>query len=121
MVQRLISVYEKARGDGVVMEKLGSDTLWLKVQPLWLQDRPHIAISEIANWFASYVYMPKLRNRVVLDQAIRDALSKFDAMFGYAESFDTATNTYSGLMFAKPRRIFSVPRHCSFELRSLGS
>ena len=64
-------VYEKARGDGVVMEKLGPDTLWLKIQPLWPEDRPHLAISEIADWFASYVYLPKLRDRVVLDQTIQ--------------------------------------------------
>jgi hypothetical protein len=47
------SVYEKARADGVVLEKLGPDTLWLKLRPLWAEDRPHIAISEIADWFAS--------------------------------------------------------------------
>jgi hypothetical protein len=60
-------VYEKARADGVVLEKLGPDTLWLKLRPLWAEDRPHIAISEIADWFASYVYLPKLRDRVVLE------------------------------------------------------
>ena len=66
-------VYEKARADGIVMEKLGPDTLWLKLKPLWAEDRPHIAISEIADWFASYVYLPKVRDRVVLEAAIRDA------------------------------------------------
>lgn len=94
-------VYEKTRGDGVVMEKLGPDTFWLKLQPLWPEDRPRIAISEIADWFAAYVYLPKLRDRVVLDQPIRDALSKFDAKFGYAENFDATSNTYSGLIYAK--------------------
>ncbi len=94
-------VYEKARGDGVVMEKLGPETLWLKIQPLWPEDRPHLAISEIADWFASYVYLPKLRDPVVLDQSIQDALSKFDAKFGYAESFDATSNSYSGLIYAK--------------------
>jgi Protein of unknown function (DUF499)/Swt1-like HEPN len=94
-------VYEKARGDGVVMEKLGPDTFWLKLQPLWPEDRPHIAISEVADWFAAYVYLPKLRDRVVLDQPIRDALGKFDAKFGYAENFDATSNTYSSLIYAK--------------------
>jgi Protein of unknown function (DUF499)/Swt1-like HEPN len=94
-------VYEKARGDGVVMEKLGPDTLWLKIEPLWPEGRPHLPISEIADWFAAYVYLPKLRDRVVLDQSIRDALSKLDAKFGYAESFDATSNTYSGLIYTK--------------------
>ena len=94
-------VYEKARGDGVVMEKLGPDTLWLKIQPLWPEDRPHLAIGEIADWFASYVYLPKLRDRVVLDQTIQGAVSKLDAKFGYAESFDARSNSYLGLIYAK--------------------
>lgn len=94
-------VYEKARGDGVAMEKLGPDTLWLKIQPLWPEDRPHLAIGEIADWFASYVYLPKLRDGVVLDQSIQEALTKFDAKFGYAENYDAPSNSYSGLVYAK--------------------
>ena len=94
-------VYEKARGDGVVMEKLGPDTLWLKIQPLWPEDRPHLAIGEIVDWFAAYVYLPKLRDGVVLDQSIQQALNKLDAKFGYAETFDAASNSYSGLIYAK--------------------
>jgi hypothetical protein len=94
-------VYEKARGDGVVMEKLGPDTLWLKVGPLWPEDQPFLPINEIADWFAAYVYLPKLRDRVVLDQSIREALGKLDAKFGYAERFDAISNTYSGLIYLK--------------------
>ncbi len=99
-------VYEKARGDGVVMEKLGPDTLWLKIQPLWPEDRPHLAIGEIADWFASYVYLPKLRDRVVLEAAMRDTLGKLDAAFGYAESFEAATSDYSGQSGQGPPEFF---------------
>ena len=37
--------------------------LWLHLKPLWPEDRPHLPIAEIAEWFASYVYLPKLRDR----------------------------------------------------------
>ena len=94
-------VYEKARADGDVLEKLGPDTLWLKLRPLWAEDRPHIAIGEIADWFASYVYLPKVRDRVVLETSIRDAIGKFDAAFGYAERFDHVRGVYEGLIYAK--------------------
>ena len=94
-------VYEKARADGVVLEKLGPDTLWLKLRPLWAEDRPHIAISEIADWFASYVYLPKVRDRVVVETSIREAIGKFDAAFGYAERFDASKGVYEGLIYAK--------------------
>ena len=122
-------VYEKARADGVVLEKLGPDTLWLKLRPLWAEDRPHIAISEIADWFASYVYLPKVRDRVVLETSIRDAIGKFDAAFGYAERFDAVKGRYEGLICAKTAPEFLSPRggprsrrcgqaadvHCAFD------
>ena len=102
-------VYEKARADGVVLEKLGPDTLWLKLRPLWAEDRPHISISEIADWFASYVYLPKVRDRVVLETSIRDAIGKFDAAFGYAERFDAAKGLYDGLIYAKTAPLYLSP------------
>ena len=59
-----------------------------ELKDLWPADNPHLAITEIAEWFAAYVYLPKLRDRVVLETSIRDAIGKFDAAFGYAEGFD---------------------------------
>jgi uncharacterized protein len=50
---------------------------------------------------SSYVYLPKLRDRVVLATAIRDAVAKLDPAFGNADSFDEAVGTYSGLVWAK--------------------
>ena len=83
------------------MEKAGPDTLWLKIQPLWPEDRPHLAIGEITDWFASYVYLPKLRDRVVLQGSIRDAVAKLDPQFGYADGFNEATGKYDKLIWAK--------------------
>lgn len=97
------AVYEKAgpRGDGIAKEKLGPDALALHLKPLWPEDRPHLGVSEVADWFASYVYLPKLRDRVVLEGAIRDAVGKLDPSFGYADRFDEATGAYVGLAWAK--------------------
>lgn len=94
-------VYDKAKADGIALEKLGTERLWLALQPIWPDDRPHLAISEVADWFASYVYLPKLRDRVVLEGAIRDAVAKLDPQFGFAESFDAATGRYHKLIWAK--------------------
>jgi hypothetical protein len=95
------AVYEKAKGDGIAREKLGPDALWLHLKPLWPEDKPHLAISEVADWFAAYVYLPKLRDRVVLESAIRDAVAKLDPAFGYADGYDEATASYTGLAVAK--------------------
>jgi hypothetical protein len=42
-----------------------------------------------------------LRDRVVLETSIRDAIGKFDAAFGYAERFDAVKGVYEGLIYAK--------------------
>ena len=78
-------VYEKAKGHDIVKERLGPDTLWYKLKDLWPAETPHLAISEITDWFSAHPYLPKLRDRIVLETSIRDAIGKFDAPFGYAE------------------------------------
>ena len=95
------TVYDKVKADGLVLEKLGTDRLWLALQPIWPEDRPHIAVAELADWFAAYVYMPKVRDRVVLEGAIRDSVGKLDPQFAYAEGFDEATAEYRSLIWAR--------------------
>jgi hypothetical protein len=94
-------VYDKVKADGIALEKLGSESLWLKLQPIWADDRPHLPIAEVEQWFASFVYLPRLRDRVVLEQAMRDTLGKLDAPFAYADGFDEASGRYTNLMWAK--------------------
>jgi hypothetical protein len=94
-------VYDKAKADGIALEKLGTERLWHALKPIWPDDRPHLSVAEITDWFAAYVYLPKLRDRVVLESSIREAVSKFDAQFGYADGFDDATGRYRKLIWAK--------------------
>ena len=102
------AVFDKAKGDGIAREKLGPDALALHLKPLWPTDKPHLTIAEVADWFAAYVYLPKLRDRVVLETAIRDAVAKLDPAFGYADGYDEATASYTGLVVAKsPPVIFA--------------
>ncbi len=42
----------------------------------------------------------------MLDNAIRDAVGKLDPAFGYADAFDEASSTYSGLIWTR-----SAPEH----------
>ena len=91
------AVYDKVRADGITKEKLGPEALWLQLKPLWPGDRPHLTVAEVTDWFAAYAYLPKLRDRVVLETAIREALEKLDPPFAYAEGFDGTTGSYLGL------------------------
>ena len=96
-----VVVYDKGKADGVLQERLGAERLWIALKPIWPEDRPHLPLTEIADWFASYVYLPRLRDRVVLETTIRDAVAKLDPCFGYADSFDEATGRYRNLVWAK--------------------
>lgn len=94
-------VYEKAKAEGIALERLGPERLWLALKPIWPEDRPHLALSEVADWFAAYVYLPKLRDRVVLEAAVRDAVAKLDPEIGYADGLDEATGQYRNLVWAR--------------------
>jgi hypothetical protein len=94
-------VYDKVKADGIALEKLGAERLWLALEPLWPEDRPHLPVSQIADWFAAYVYLPKIRDRVVLATAIRDSVAKIDPQFALAESYDAATQKYHKLTWEK--------------------
>ena len=104
-----VVVYDKAKADGIVLEKLGTERLWHALQPIWPDDRPHLSIAEIADWFAAYVYLPKVRDKVVLEGSIRDAAAKLDPQFAYADSFDEATGKYHKLTWAKTPPDFPMP------------
>jgi hypothetical protein len=97
------AVYEKAsaKGDGIIKETLGGETLATRLTELWPADRPHLPVAEVAEWFATYVYLPKLRDRVVLETAIRDALARLDPKFAYAEGFDEVSGKYASLLWQK--------------------
>ncbi len=102
-------VYEKAKADGIVLERLGAERLWHALGPIWPGDRPHLGLSEIAGGFAEYAYLPKHRDKVVLDAAVRDAVVKLDPQFGYADGFDEATGRYRNLIWARNPPEHPVP------------
>ena len=104
-----VVVYDKTKADGIALEKLGTERLWHALKPIWPDDRPHLTIAEIADWFAAYVYLPKVRDKVVLEGSIRDAVAKLDPQFGYADGFDEATGKYHKLIWAKNPPEFATP------------
>ena len=57
--------------------------------PLWRGD--HVAIKQLVEDFARYLYLPRLKEPAVLLEAIRDGLRLLtwsQDSFAYAESFD---------------------------------
>ncbi len=91
------AVWESAGSDGIVLETLGPGNLAKELEPLWPQDRQHIALDEVRDWFASYVYMPRLRDDATLSSAFERLFADLAAPYAYATGFDEETGIYEGV------------------------
>ena len=66
--------------------------------PLWRGN--HVAVRQLAEDFARYVYLRRLRDPQVLTAAVQDGLALLlwdQETFAYADGFDDATGRYRGL------------------------
>ena len=66
--------------------------------PLWRGD--HVGIRQLVDDFATYPYLPRLKNPGVLLDAVAggvNLLTWVDDSFGYADSYDEASKRYRGL------------------------
>ena len=82
------------------MTSLGSTILrkHLDDVPLWRGD--HVAVKQLVEDFARYLYLPRLAGSEVLVQAIRDGVALLtwqSDTFAYAESYDEGGARYRGL------------------------
>jgi predicted AAA+ superfamily ATPase len=99
-----IRASRKLKNDELLVCKLAASRLRLELDnvPLWRGD--HVSIKQLAEDFARYLYLPRLRNTQVLIEAIQDGvtlLSWQQDSFAYADSFDDATKRYRGLRFGQ--------------------
>ena len=67
-------------------------------EPIWPAERPHLDIEDIRDWFASYVYLPRLRDEATLDGALQRLVENLADPFAYASGFDEDSGTYEGVM-----------------------
>ncbi len=70
--------------------------------PLWRAN--HVELKQLADDFARYLYLPRLRDSKVLAEAARDGLAQTTLMqdgFAYADSYDETKGRYSGLHVGK--------------------
>lgn len=92
---------KKLKNDGLLVTQLAGTMLRMELDriPLWKGD--HVAVRDLADWFAQYLYLPRLRATDVLIEAIRDgakSLTWVQDTFGYADSYDAEAKRYRGLV-----------------------
>ncbi len=91
---------KKLRNDELLVLSLGSTILrkHLDEVPLWRGD--HVAVKQLVEDFARYLYLPRLAGPEVLLKAICEGLALLtwrSDTFAYAESYDEAAGRYRGL------------------------
>src|SRR5439155_24850293 len=66
--------------------------------PLWPRD--HVTIKQLVEHFASYLYLPRVKDSSVLLGAVRDGVSLLtweQDTFAFADNFDETAGRYRGL------------------------
>ena len=90
------AVWDKVSTDGTVIAEMGPQNLARSLEPVWPADQPHTSIEKIRDWFASYVYMPRLRDDATLDGVLQRLVKDLAEPYVYASSFDEVAGTYDG-------------------------
>jgi predicted AAA+ superfamily ATPase len=94
---------KKLRSDDSLVTSLGSTVLRKRLDdvPLWRGD--HVAVKQLVEDFARYLYLPRLTGPKVLAHAIRDGIALLTWQtdtFAYADSYDEPAGRYRGLRSA---------------------
>ena len=91
------AVWDKVGGDGTVIADMGPSNLLQSLEPIWPEDRNHITVKDVQDWFASYVYLPRLRDEATLDGAIQRLVADLAAPYVYASGYDDKHSVYTGV------------------------
>ena len=99
---------KKLRNDELLIASYAPSCLRMELDrvPLWRGD--HVTVKQLAEDFARYLYLPRLKNPEVLLNAVMDGLvltSWQQDSFAFADSYDEKTCRYRGLISGRSRRL----------------
>ena len=92
---------DKLQKQGQIYPEMGGTILQLHLQRVLMQDAEHISAKQLSDWFAQYLYLPRLTTPEVLTRSIQDGIEKLTWQtdtFAYADRHDDEKNRYVGLM-----------------------
>ena len=95
-----VRVGKKLKNDELLLTGFAGTLLRMELDrvPLWRGN--HVAVKQLAEDFARYPYLPRLKDSAVLVGAIRDGVALLtwqEESFAFADSFDETTGRYRGL------------------------
>ena len=101
---------KKLKNEEMLLVQLGGTRLRHELDriPLWRGN--HVSIKQLIDDFATYLYLPRLRDEDVLIAAIRDGLGLLtwqSETFAYAETWDEQKRQYKGLQAGQSVRVLA--------------
>ena len=91
---------KKLKNDGLLITSMGGAVLRFEIDqvPLWRGN--HVGVKQLADDFAKYLYLPRVKNAQVILDAIQDGVGRLtwsQDTFAYADYYDAAADRYRGL------------------------
>ena len=99
---------KRMRNDGMLITQYGGTVLRMELDriPLWRGEA--VGLKQLADYFAEYLYLPRLRDTEVLLGAVSQGLGLLTwetDSFAYAERYDAADGRYHGLVYGQSRPV----------------
>jgi hypothetical protein len=94
------AVWDRVSADGLVLEKLGRLTLSERLRENWPAGVDHLPVSTIRDWFVQFVPFERLRDEIVLGEALAEMLAEGFSDFAYADGVG-GDGKYQGLVIGK--------------------
>lgn len=95
------AVWAKAQSDGTVLDTLGPGNLAKELESLWPAEKQPLTVADIRDWFASFVYLPRVRDDAVLDTALQYLCTDMEFPYAYASGFDEDADIYRDVVDGK--------------------
>ena len=94
----------KLVSDEALLPELGPTRLDRDLQKYIWNGKPHLQLKDLWEYLNRYLYLPRIKNQQVLVKAVQAAVTGIVAgPFAYADSWDEASDSYSGLLIESAR------------------
>ncbi|MFI0848418.1 DUF499 domain-containing protein [Mesorhizobium sp. IMUNJ 23232] len=94
------AAWDKASEAAVIATVLGRQSFTERMLELWPNGSPDLAVDKIRDWYFEFLHMERLRDEIVLANAISDTVADMDAA-KFALANDKIDGEYQGLVLAK--------------------
>jgi predicted AAA+ superfamily ATPase len=97
----------KLRNDGLLITEWSPDILRMELDnTIWGEDRGwEVGLKQLWEYLAQYVYLPRLFDREVLVEAVKDGVRRLDAPFAYATGVNEK-GYHTGLVFRSTGSVY---------------